>query len=187
MDSSPKGVSTPKAKSSADSQLPRTAVMDSSPKDVSTTKAKSADSQLSAREMEILAVTFASYEEAPKIDWQKVVDKAGFKNVSSARACFAPVKRKLLALAAQNNTGGAVDESALPETPSSNAASKRKAAGDANSSPKKKKSGRVPLPGGTPNPKPKEYKEDPVHARIKAEIREMEEKERQEAAKKEEE
>ncbi|KAI0832264.1 hypothetical protein F5Y06DRAFT_281093 [Hypoxylon sp. FL0890] len=53
--------------------------------------------QLSPRDMEILAKAWQCFDEAPKINWQKLAEVANFKNAATARACFTPIKKKLAA------------------------------------------------------------------------------------------
>ncbi|OTA63319.1 hypothetical protein K449DRAFT_381812 [Hypoxylon sp. EC38] len=53
--------------------------------------------QLSYREMEILAKAWQCFDDPPKINWQKLAEIAPFKNPATARACFQPIKKKLVA------------------------------------------------------------------------------------------
>ncbi|KAI2468477.1 hypothetical protein F4781DRAFT_266319 [Annulohypoxylon bovei var. microspora] len=67
--------------------------------------------QLTSREMEILSKAWQCFEDVPKIDWQKLAVIAGFKNPATARACFAPIKKKILgasgeATAAESSEAG---------------------------------------------------------------------------------
>ncbi|KAI1134737.1 hypothetical protein F5Y05DRAFT_199191 [Hypoxylon sp. FL0543] len=74
--------------------------------------------QLSPRDMEILAKAWQCFEDTPKVNWAKLAEVANFKNAATARACFAPIKKKLVAAAAAAASGTpAPAESGEPTTP----------------------------------------------------------------------
>ncbi|KAI1463810.1 uncharacterized protein F4812DRAFT_232093 [Daldinia caldariorum] len=77
------------------------------------TPTKEAYPQFSAREMEVLAIAWQCFEVAPKINWDKLAKLAPFKNVSTARSCFAPIKKKL-ALASGEITAAQTSEPSTP-------------------------------------------------------------------------
>ncbi|KAI1499248.1 hypothetical protein F5X99DRAFT_411269 [Biscogniauxia marginata] len=52
--------------------------------------------QLTQRDLEILAAAWNCFDSQPTINWDKLAEIAGFKNASSARACFLPIKKKVL-------------------------------------------------------------------------------------------
>ncbi|KAI1371454.1 hypothetical protein F4677DRAFT_311845 [Hypoxylon crocopeplum] len=126
--------------------------------------------QLSAREMEILAKTFQCFDEPPKINWQKLADIAPFKNVQTARACFAPIKKKLLVASGASGASGQ-GASGPPSTPTKG---------------RKRKSDTEKTPGfgkkaKTPSKVLRSIKdsddEDEIHAKIKAELKKAKEEE----------
>ncbi|KAK8023667.1 hypothetical protein PG993_011733 [Apiospora rasikravindrae] len=92
---------------------------------------------LTARDQELAAIAWACFEGEPKIDMDKFAGAAGFSNINSARACWGPVKKKLLAQAralAKDNDADPYDAGlATPKTKGSakktadNTGSKRKA------------------------------------------------------------
>ncbi|KAI0173176.1 hypothetical protein GGR52DRAFT_542170 [Hypoxylon sp. FL1284] len=67
---------------------------------------KSAIANFTDRDMEVLAIAWQCMDEHPRINWQKLADLAHFKNVDSARACFTPIKRKLMQSANTNGDAG---------------------------------------------------------------------------------
>ncbi|KAH0150725.1 hypothetical protein KCU67_g10543, partial [Aureobasidium melanogenum] len=52
---------------------------------------------LSARDVEVLAAAFQCLKTPPEIDFDKLAERAGYKNGQSARACFQDIKKKLRA------------------------------------------------------------------------------------------
>ncbi|KAI1800768.1 hypothetical protein F4811DRAFT_537112 [Daldinia bambusicola] len=74
---------------------------------------KEAHPQLTPREMEVLAIAWQCFEVAPKINWDKLAKLAPFKNVSTARSCFSPIKKKL-ALASGELTAAKTSEPSTP-------------------------------------------------------------------------
>ncbi|KAI6087666.1 hypothetical protein F4821DRAFT_258719 [Hypoxylon rubiginosum] len=70
---------------------------------------KSVAGALTARDMEILAIAWSCFDGNPKLDWNKLAELASFKNVQTARACFLPIKKKLMQVAtvAKENGGDA--------------------------------------------------------------------------------
>ncbi|KAI4843083.1 hypothetical protein E4T44_06940 [Aureobasidium sp. EXF-8845] len=50
---------------------------------------------LSARDIEVVAAAFQCLKTPPDIDWDKLAEKAGYKNGQSARACFQDIKKRL--------------------------------------------------------------------------------------------
>ncbi|KAF3065936.1 hypothetical protein GL218_09248 [Daldinia childiae] len=133
------------------------------------------DAQFTARDMEILGIAWQCFEVAPKINWDKLAKLAPFKNASTARACFGPIKKKL-ALASGESTTANTSE---PSTPTKGG-KKRKA--DSEKTPgsgKKTKTSRKALP------KFKEdgsEDEDETNAKIKADIKAQEAEEDEEGA-----
>ncbi|KAI4843105.1 hypothetical protein E4T44_06926 [Aureobasidium sp. EXF-8845] len=69
-------------------------------------------STLSARDIEVVAAAFQCLKTPPDIDWDKLAEKAGYKNGPSARACFQDIKKRL------RSTAG--DETATPATNTNN-------------------------------------------------------------------
>ncbi|KAI5206397.1 hypothetical protein E4T39_02449 [Aureobasidium subglaciale] len=59
---------------------------------------------LSQRDTEVVAAAFQCLKTAPEIDYDKLAVKAGYKNGSSARACFQEVKKKLYAHESNNSS-----------------------------------------------------------------------------------
>ncbi|KAH0363561.1 hypothetical protein KCU65_g7303, partial [Aureobasidium melanogenum] len=53
---------------------------------------------LSARDVEVLATAFQCLKTPAEIDFDKLAERAGYKNASSARACFQDIKKKLRAV-----------------------------------------------------------------------------------------
>ncbi|KAL7629863.1 hypothetical protein AAE478_001386 [Parahypoxylon ruwenzoriense] len=141
------------------------------------TSKASSELQLSAREMEILAKTWQCFEDTPKIDWQKLADIAGFKNLQTARACFAPIKKKLAIAAGQIEpptpatpaTPGDSESAELGKS-SVRRSSKRKAVTEnASQTVKKAKTTKKSLR------REDTEDEDEVHSNIKANIKAMDE------------
>ncbi|CAJ2512538.1 Uu.00g055530.m01.CDS01 [Anthostomella pinea] len=69
---------------------------------------------LTPREIEILAMAWVSCELEPKVNFAKLADNANFKNPASARACFAPIKNKIMALALDKDDAAKDDAAASP-------------------------------------------------------------------------
>ncbi|KAI1775836.1 hypothetical protein F4818DRAFT_441114 [Hypoxylon cercidicola] len=66
---------------------------------------KPANMNFTARDMEILALAWQCFDDTPRINWQKLAELASFKNVETARACFAPIKKKLSHATANGDAG----------------------------------------------------------------------------------
>ncbi|TIA40824.1 hypothetical protein D6C78_02227 [Aureobasidium pullulans] len=59
---------------------------------------------LSQRDIEVMAFAFQSLKTPPEIDYDKLAEKAGYKNGASARACFKDIKKKMFV----NDDGDAI-------------------------------------------------------------------------------
>ncbi|KAI1077963.1 hypothetical protein F5B20DRAFT_248912 [Whalleya microplaca] len=97
----------------------------------------SAGSQLSPRDMEVLAKAWHCFETEPSINYQKLADVAGFKNVQSARACFLPIKKRLMSSAVDVSAenGGASTASAVSPTRATPTKTPRKRKADTDKTP----------------------------------------------------
>ncbi|KAG9698500.1 hypothetical protein KCU95_g2548, partial [Aureobasidium melanogenum] len=85
---------------------------------------------LSARDVEVLAAAFQCLKTPPEIDFDKLAERAGYKNGQSARACFQDIKKKLRA------SGNDVDGDNATKKPTATKSKKRKQlASPADSSP----------------------------------------------------
>ncbi|THV78983.1 hypothetical protein D6D29_07248 [Aureobasidium pullulans] len=49
------------------------------------------------RDMDLMAAAFQSLKTPPEIDYNKLAEKAGYKNAATARVCFMDTKKKLFA------------------------------------------------------------------------------------------
>ncbi|KAH9992702.1 hypothetical protein F4779DRAFT_239435 [Xylariaceae sp. FL0662B] len=106
----------------------------------------SAGAQLSQRDMEVLAKAWHCFENEPTINWQKLAEVAGFKNGPSARACFLPIKKKLISYAKEAEGGdGASTVSAPTPSPakSTPAGTPRKRKADMEKTPRSTKKARA--------------------------------------------
>ncbi|KAI0595760.1 hypothetical protein F4775DRAFT_604553 [Biscogniauxia sp. FL1348] len=104
-------------------------------------KASTGSSQLTQRDLEILAAVWSCFEGTPAIDYGKLAQVANFKNAATARACFLPIRKKLLLNSSSNKAGASSSSASGPgptESPSSGVGKKRAATTKA-ASPKKKK------------------------------------------------
>ncbi|KAI2776265.1 hypothetical protein F4815DRAFT_360493 [Daldinia loculata] len=126
------------------------------------------DTQFTARDMEILGIAWQCFEVAPKINWNKLAQLAPFKNASTARACFGPIKKKL-ALASGESTTANTSE---PSTPTKGGKKRKAGSEKTPGSGKKTKTSRKAL---------SKFKdddgedEDEINAKIKADIKAQEE------------
>ncbi|KAK6000246.1 hypothetical protein QM012_003878 [Aureobasidium pullulans] len=75
---------------------------------------------LSSRDVEVLAAAFQCLKTPAEIDFDKLAGKAGYKNGSSARACFQDIKKKLRA------TGNDIDGDNANKKPTVAKSRKRK-------------------------------------------------------------
>ncbi|KAH0282751.1 hypothetical protein M436DRAFT_52788 [Aureobasidium namibiae CBS 147.97] len=71
---------------------------------------------LSARDAEIVAAVLQCLKTPPKIDYERLAEKAGYKNASSARACFQDIKKKLR-ISAGGDTGKFATPAATKKVP----------------------------------------------------------------------
>ncbi|KAG9663264.1 hypothetical protein KCU64_g1420, partial [Aureobasidium melanogenum] len=75
---------------------------------------------LSSRDVEVLAAAFQCLKTPPEIDFNKLAERAGYKNGQSARACFQDIKKKLRA------AGNDLDGDNADKKPTINKSTKRK-------------------------------------------------------------
>ncbi|KAG9563331.1 hypothetical protein KCU71_g1751, partial [Aureobasidium melanogenum] len=75
---------------------------------------------LSSRDVEVLAAAFQCLKTPPEIDFDKLAERAGYKNGQSARACFQDIKKKLRA------AGNDLDGDNADKKPTINKSGKRK-------------------------------------------------------------
>ncbi|KAH0276659.1 hypothetical protein KCU91_g3709, partial [Aureobasidium melanogenum] len=75
---------------------------------------------LSSRDVEVLAAAFQCLKTPPEIDFDKLAERAGYKNGQSARACFQDIKKKLRA------AGNDLDGDYADKKPTINKSRKRK-------------------------------------------------------------
>ncbi|KAI1383772.1 uncharacterized protein F4822DRAFT_433712 [Hypoxylon trugodes] len=97
---------------------------------------------LTARDVEILSLAWQCFDTNPKINWQKLADVAGFKNASTACACFGPIRKKL---GISGTKAGAEDDDKSNHTPSKSATKRKVATPKTPHSSKKAKSSRKAL------------------------------------------
>ncbi|KAK7973339.1 hypothetical protein PG988_007473 [Apiospora saccharicola] len=104
---------------------------------------ESKTSGLTARELELASLVWGCFEMEPKIDMAKFTKAAGFGNIASARACWGPVKKKLIAHAhacaknKEDGENGSAEDKIAVATPKSKASTKKTAT--ANTSTKRKR------------------------------------------------
>ncbi|KAK6953771.1 hypothetical protein Daesc_003733 [Daldinia eschscholtzii] len=135
---------------------------------------REAQPQLTAREMEILAMAWQCIEGGPKINYDKLAKLAPFKNVTTARACFTPIKKKL-ALASGELAAAQTGE---PSTPTKGSG-KRKAGAEKTPRSGKKAKASSKIHSGFEDDNDDE---DVTHAKIKANIKaDMEAEENEDA------
>ncbi|KAI8959896.1 hypothetical protein F5Y11DRAFT_331564 [Daldinia sp. FL1419] len=75
--------------------------------------ASNKETQLTAREMEVLAIAWQCLEGSPKVNYAQLARRAPFKNATTARSCFAPIRKKL-SLALGGLDGAKIGEPGTP-------------------------------------------------------------------------
>ncbi|KAI1340370.1 hypothetical protein F5Y15DRAFT_415258 [Xylariaceae sp. FL0016] len=119
---------------------------------------------LTHRDVEILALGWRCCTVEPVVNYDKLAEIANFKNGNSARACFLPIKKKLMSILEDRPAGGNDDNKAADD--SDNAKAKKSVAAKS----KRKRAADVEAEDSDAEPEIKKAKakEEPVAKQSKA-------------------